>query len=409
MPNPESADVVIVGGAAMGSSLAYHLLAHPGFAGRVVVVEKDPTYARSASALSAASIRSQFTSAVNVRISLHGIRFLRALGEHLAVDGEAPEIGLKEGGYLYLVNAAQEAGLRAAHALQRAEGADVALLAPDALVARFPWLNPGEDVVLGSLGLSGEGWFDGWGLLQAFRRKAKALGAHYVAGEVTDLVREGSRITHAVLADGSRIACGTLVDCAGAGGRAVAAMAGVDLPVFARPRYVFGFTCKGDVPNCPLIIDTSGVYVRPEGESAAGRHFICGVSPRPEEDERLAWRDEDPATQEVDWSYFEERIWPALAARVPAFEAIRPGAAWAGPYDMCALDCNALIGPTAPWGPDNFLVCNGFSGHGLQQAPAVGRGLAEWIVEGRFAALDLSDLAFGRVADGRGDRERNVI
>ncbi|MGP9822212.1 NAD(P)/FAD-dependent oxidoreductase [Salinarimonas sp. NSM] len=409
MTSPQTADVLIVGGAAMGSSLAWHLLAHPGFAGRVVVVEKDPTYARSASALSAASIRSQFSSAVNVRISLHGIRFLRAIGEHLAVDGDAPEIGLKEGGYLYLANAAQEPGMRAAHALQCAEGADVALLDPAALVARFPWLNPGKDVVLGSLGLSGEGWFDGWGLLQAFRRKAKALGAHYVSGEVVDLVREGSRITHAVLADGERIACGTLVDCAGAGGRAVAAMAGVDLPVFARPRYVFTFSCRGDVPNCPLLIDTSGVYVRPEGESAEGRQFICGVSPGPDEDEGLAWRDDDPATQAVDWSFFEERIWPALAARVPAFEAIRPGAAWAGPYDMCALDCNALIGPVAPLGPDNMLVCNGFSGHGLQQAPAVGRGLAEWIVEGRYATLDLSDLGFLRVRDGRRDVERNVI
>jgi FAD-dependent oxidoreductase domain-containing protein 1 len=406
---PASADVVIVGGAAMGSSLAYHLLAHPGFAGRVVVVEKDPTYARSASALSAASIRQQFSQAVNVRISLHGIRFLRAIEAHLGVVGEPCDIGLKEGGYLYLATAAGADVLRANHAVQVAEGADVALLEPDALVARFPWLDPGDDVVLGSLGLSGEGWFDGWGLLQAFRRKAKALGALYVAGEVVDVLREGARVTHAVLADGSRIACGALVNCAGAGARDLAAKAGVDLPVFARRRYVFTFACRGDVPNCPLLIDTSGVYVRPEGETAEGRRFICGVSPDAPEDEGLAWRDDDPATQEVDWSYFEERIWPALAARVPAFEAIRPGAAWAGPYDMCALDHNALIGPAAPHGPENFLLCNGFSGHGLQQSPAVGRGLAELIVEGRYATLDLSDLAFSRIAEGRRVVERNVI
>lgn len=393
----------------MGSSVAYHLLAHPGFSGRVVVVEKDPTYARSASALSAASIRQQFSSAVNVRISLHGIRFLRAIGEHLAVDGEVPDIGLHEGGYLYLATAAGAETLRENHALQVAEGADVALLDPAALAARFPWLAPGEDVVLGSLGLSGEGWFDGWGLLQAFRKKARALGAHYVTGEVCDVVRDGSRVTEVVLADGARIACGTLVNCAGTGARALAAKAGVGLPVFARRRYVFTFTCKGDVPNCPLMIDTTGVYVRPEGEGAEGRRFICGVSPNAAEDEGLDWRDDEVATQAVDWSYFEERIWPALAARVPAFEAIRPGAAWAGPYDMCMLDQNALIGPAAPHGPENVLLCNGFSGHGLQQSPAVGRGLAELIVEGRYTTLDLSDLAFARLAEGRRVVERNII
>lgn len=411
MSIPETADIVIVGGAAMGSSVAYHLLAHPGFSGRVVVVEKDPTYARCASALSAASIRSQFSSAVNVRVSLYGIRFLREIGERLAVGDERPEIGLHEGGYLFLADAAQAEAMRACHALQVAEGADVALLDAAALVARYPWLAPGDDVVLGSLGLSGEGWFDGWGLLQAFRKKAKALGAVYVAGEVCDLERDGPRIAAVRLADGTRIACGTVVDCAGAGGRSLAARAGIDLPVFARRRYVFTFTCRGPVERCPLMIDTSGVYVRPEGESADGRRFICGVSPSSEEDEdpALAWRDDDPATHEPDWSVFEERIWPALAARVPAFEAIRPGTAWAGPYDMNVRDANALLGPAPAPAPQNFLLCNGFSGHGLQQSPAVGRGLAELIVDGRWTTLDLSDLAATRLADGRRALERAVV
>lgn len=402
----ETADVVIAGGAAMGSSLAYHLAAHPGFSGRVIVVEKDPTYARSASALSAASIRQQFSTRVNIRISLHGIAFLRAVGERLAVDGEAPAIDLKEGGYLYLGDAASLDLMRENNALQRAEGADVALLDAQALRARFPWLDTGEDVVVGSLGLSGEGWFDGWALLQAFRRKARSLGVEYRAGEIVDVETAGGAVAGVRLADGSRIACGTLVNCAGAGGRALAARAGVDLPVFAKRRYVFTFACKGDVPNCPLMIDTSGVYVRPEGHTAEGRLFICGVSPSAEEDEALDWRDADEATQGVDHAYFEERIWPALATRVPAFEAIRPGRAWAGPYDMCALDHNAIVGEA---GPDGFLLCNGFSGHGLQQSPAIGRGLAELIVEGRYVSLDLADLGWERVVAGRPLLERNVI
>src|SRR5918994_7077301 len=115
---PDAYDVVIVGGAAMGSSLAYHLMADTEFGGRVLVIEKDPTYRRSASALSAASIRQQFSSPVNIRISLFGIRFLREIGERLAVDGEGPDIALREGGYLYLASAAGVGVLRENHAIQ---------------------------------------------------------------------------------------------------------------------------------------------------------------------------------------------------------------------------------------------------------------------------------------------------
>jgi FAD-dependent oxidoreductase domain-containing protein 1 len=400
-PGPsEQADIVIAGGAAMGSSTAFHLLADPAFQGRVVVIEKDPTYARSASALSAASIRQQFSSAVNIRISLHGIAFLRSIGERLEVDGDRPEIGLREGGYLYVASDAGASVLRENQALQVAEGADIALLEPAALKSRFPWLAT-DDLACGTLGLTGEGWFDGWGLLQAFRRKARALGAEYRQGEVVAVEREGARITAVRLADGSRIACGHLVNCAGSGGPALAGMAGVPIPVAAKRRYVFTFTCRERVENCPLLIDTSGVYVRPEGEG-----FICGVSPAAGETDP-DWRDEDPATQEVDHTLFEERIWPALATRVPAFEAIRPGRAWAGPYDMCALDGNAIVGRSNE--VENLLLANGFSGHGLQQSPAVGRGLAELVIHGAYRSLDLSDLGHARVAAGRPLLERNII
>ena len=141
--------------------------------------------------------------------------------------------------------------------------------------------------------------------------------------------------------------------------------------------------------------------MRPEGEG-----FICGASPRADEPDP-DWRDDDAATQEPDWTVFETRVWPALAERVPAFEAIRPGRAWSGPYDLNLFDHNAII--CAAGTVDNFFLCNGFSGHGLQQAPAAGRGLAELIVHGRYLTLDLSDLAFGRLAADRPLRERNVI
>lgn len=400
-----SSDVVIVGGAAVGSSVAYHLMANPAFKGRVTVIEKDPSYRLSASALSAASIRQQFSSAVNIRISLHGIRFLREIGRHLATDGDVPEIGLKEGGYLYLASAEGAETLARVNALQRAEGADIALLDKAALAARFPWAQL-DDVVCGSFGVSGEGWFDGWGLLQAFARKAKALGATYIKGEVASYALAGNRIAAVVLSDGTRIPCAFAVNTGGSNGARLAATAGVLLPVMPKKRYVFTFTCKGEVPNCPLLIDTGGVYCRPEGHrSAEGQMFICGASPAANNDPD--WDEADPAVADVDWSFFEETVWPALAARVPAFEAIRAGQAWAGPYDMNMFDANAILGPAHA--VPNLILANGFSGHGLQQSPAVGRGLAEWIAHGRYTTLDLSDLGHERLVQGRPLIEANVI
>ena len=390
-----SADVVIVGGAAMGSSLAYHLLSG-GFTGRVVVVERDASYARSASALSAASIRRQFSTRVNIRASAYGVAFLREAGDRLESRGERPDLGFREGGYLTLATGSGAEMLARNHAAQTAEGADILLMDAGGLNARFPWLETG-DLAAGCWGRSGEGWFDGWGLLQALRRKARALGAEYLDGEVAGFEREGARLTAVRLAEGTTIACGAVANCAGAaGGRRVAEMAGVSIPVRAKKRCVFAFSSKERPGGFPLLVDTSGVWVRPEGEG-----FICGLSPDD-------LNDEDHADDfDVDWPLFEERIWPALSHRVPAFEAIRPGRAWAGHYDMNLFDANAIVGSAGD--PDNLYLCNGFSGHGLQQAPAVGRGLAELILHGRFTTLDLSDFAFSRIEAGRRLVERNVI
>jgi FAD-dependent oxidoreductase domain-containing protein 1 len=396
----EAFDVVIAGGAAMGSSVAYHLMADPTFSGRVLVLDRDPSYRRSASALSAASMRQQFSTAVNIRISLYGIALLRDIADRLAVGGERPEIGLREAGYLYCATGGGAATLAENHALQRAEGADILLMAPEELSSRFPWLRT-DDLACATWGRSGEGWFDGWSLLQAFRAKARALGAEYRAGDVVGVECAGGCVTAVRLRDGSHIGCGALVNCAGSGGPALARAAGIELPVQAKRRYVFTFTCAGTVADAPLVIDTGGAWFRPEGEG-----FIGSISPaagEPDPD----WDDEDAATQEVDWRVFEERLWPALAHRVPAFEAIRPSRAWAGPYDMCLFDHNAIVGP-AP-GLENLYLCNGFSGHGLQQAPAIGRGLAELIAHGRYLTLDLSELAYDRIAASRPLVERNII
>jgi FAD-dependent oxidoreductase domain-containing protein 1 len=402
----ESADVVICGGAATGSSVAYHLASDPGFKGRVIVIEKDPTYRLSASALSAASIRQQFSSAVNIRISLHGIAFLRDIGRHLEVDGEAPAIDLHEGGYLYVAGDDGAANLAAAQRLQAEEGADIALYAADMLRSKFSWLNT-SDLACGTYGVSGEGWFDGWALLQAFRKKARSLGVEYRQGEVARYLTENGRVTGVELADGSRIACGFAVNASGTHGARLAATAGIDIPVKSMKRFVFSFMCKGEVDNCPLLIDTSGAWCRPEGQrTAEGQLFIGSCSPlTPEQD--VEWVETDPGVEDVDWPFFEEAVWMPLAHRIPAFEQIKPARAWAGPYDMCGLDHNAIIGPAV--GMPNLYLANGFSGHGLQQSPAVGRGLAEHIVHGRYRSLDLADLGHERIVAGRPLAEANII
>ena len=385
-------DICIVGGGIMGSSLAYWLTR---LAPKldVLVVERDPTYARASSALSAASIRQQYATPVNIRISARSIAFLRAVDEHLAVDGDRPDIALEERGYLYLAGPANRDFLEVSHAVQRREGADVCLLSPAELRQRFPWLEV-DDLALGSLGLRGEGWFDGYRLLAAFGRRARAQGARYRRGDVVAVDRIGGRVTGVRLDDGTNVACGALVDAAGPWARQVAGMAGLVLPVSARRRTVFVCSCPVALPGFPLLIDTSGLWIRPEG-----RVYIGGVTPA---DDRP-----DLPLDEPDLEPFESTYWPALAARVPAFEALRLERAWAGYYDMNDFDHNAIVGPHPE--VENFWFMNGFSGHGMQQAPAVGEALAERMIGGRYVTTDLSMLGFERVAAGRPLRESHII
>lgn len=389
MTNP---DIVIVGGGVHGASAAYHLAAAG--AGNILLIEKDPTFARAATALSAGGIRQQFSTPTNILISLYGIDFLRNAGALLEVDGERPDVGLTEGGYLFLASPDGAATLAANHALQVSLGADIAFLDQAALAARFPHLAT-ADLAAGTLGVSGEGWFDGYALMQALRRKAVSLGADTLAAEVAAVEAHAGRAAGVVLADGTRVSAGAVIVAAGTATPRLVAPLGIALPVEARKRFVFSYACRTPLPALPLLIDPSGVYVRPEGE-----FYIAGASPPP---------DNDPpaADYEVHHAFFEETIWPVLAARVPAFEEIKPGRAWAGHYDFNTLDQNAIVGPLP--GLANALIATGFSGHGLQQAPAVGRGLTELILHGRYRTLDLSPLGFSRIAEGRPLIEAGVV
>jgi FAD-dependent oxidoreductase domain-containing protein 1 len=393
--NTDHADVVIVGGAIVGSAVATFLRRRPDWHGRVLVVERDPTFRTSSTTLSAASIRLQFSTPLNIEISRFGVEVIKHLDKWLGIEGDAaPEVDFVEGGYLFLASEAGLPILESNHAVQREHGVQVALLTPMELRERFPWLNV-DDLAGGSLGLADEGWFDAYALLQAFRRKARSLGAEELAGEVVEIQRDGGCATGVRLADGRRITADWVVNAAGPRAAGIAAMAGLQLPVSPRKRMVFHFDCRTRVAS-PLTIDTSGVYFRPEGPN-----YIAGSSPHGEQP------DPDTFDLEVDRSWFEEVVWPAIAHRVPAFEAIRLLDAWAGHYEVNTLDHNAVIGPH----PDlpNFLFANGFSGHGLQQAPAAGRALAEWIATGDYETIDMRPLGYERIAANEPYRELNVI
>lgn len=396
MSNPDRADVVIVGGAIVGSATATFLAQRADWHGRIVVVERDFTFRTSSTTLSAASIRLQFSTPLNIEISRFGVEVIRRPGEWLGVEGQPPpEVDFVEGGYLFLATEAGIPILQSNHAVQREHGVNVVLLTPAEIGARFPWMQV-DDVAGGSLGLADEGWFDAYALLQAFRRKARSLGVEEVAGEVVEVERSGGRATGVRLADGRHIEADWVVNAAGPRAGGVAGMAGLRLPVSPRKRMVFHFDCRAHLANAPLTIDTSGVYFRPEGPN-----YIAGSSPRGTQP------DPDTLDLEVDRSWFEEVIWPALANRVPDFEAIRLLDAWAGHYEVNTLDHNAVIGPH----PDlpNFLFANGFSGHGLQQAPAAGRALSEWIATGDYETIDVRPLGYERIAANQPYEELNVI
>jgi FAD-dependent oxidoreductase domain-containing protein 1 len=377
-----SQSVVIVGGAIVGSSVAY-FLRELGFGGPITVVERDPTYQWSSTALSAASIRTQFGTPVNIRMSLFGADFLRSLRGRFGPDAD---IGFVERGYLFLGGPETVLARRAGVEMQRREGADVIALTPAEAKARFPWLNA-DDLGIATTALRHEGWFDAWSLLSLIRRGARARGVTYIEGHVDRVEVAGGRVMAVRLADGTAIAADWCVDAAGPASAAVVRTLGIDLPVSPRKRTVFSIRAPLDTAGFPMLFDTSGAWMRPEG---AG--FICGIQPPPDDDPD-ATGDFEPA-----YALLEDVLWPALAHRIPALEKLRLERAWAGHYEMNALDHNGIIDPHDEI--PNLVFATGFSGHGLQHAPATGRGVAELIVHGEFRTIDLSPLGFARIRSG---------
>ena len=386
-------DVVIVGGGVTGCATALFLAREPGFDGTVLVVERDQTYENAPSAKASGGFRQQFSTPENIRIGLFGVHFLKHLDEYISIDGEAPDVGFRENGYLLLATESMLPVMLENNDLQRELGADVHFRASDELRARYPWLNTGG-IAGGFLSDSNEGYIDPYSLLQAYRRKARSLGVEFVRDEVLSVRSEGARVTGVTLAEGGDVACGVVVNAAGASGAPeICASLGVELPIESRKRFTFVFECREPIRPTPLTITEVGVAFRSEGKG-----FISNVSPPPER---------DPVTKdtEIDYDLFDELIWPVLASRVPAFEAIKLTGAWCCHYDYNTLDENLIIGRTPAY--ENFYLAAGFSGHGLQQSPAVGRALAELITFGEYRAIDLARFGYERVPAGEAIRETN--
>ena len=386
-------DVVIIGGGVTGCSAALFLARESGFGGTVLVVERDPTYEHAPSAKATGGFRQQFSTPENIRIGLFGVHFLKHLDEYLSIDGETPDVGFRENGYLLLATESMLPAMLENNAVQRSLGADVHFRTPAELQARYPWLGAGG-IAGGFLSDSGEGYLDPYSLLQAYRRKARSLGVDFVRDEAVSVQRDGARVTGVTLAEGGAVSCGAVVNAAGAGGAAeICASLGVELPVESRKRCTFVFECREPIDPTPLTITEIGIGFRSEG-----RGFICNASPPPER---------DPATKDtaIDYDLFDTQVWPGLAARVPAFEAIKLTGAWCCHYDYNTLDENLIVGRTPTYG--NFYLAAGFSGHGLQQSPAVGRALAELVSFGEYRTIDLARFGYERVRTGEAIRETN--
>ncbi|XP_018307528.1 FAD-dependent oxidoreductase domain-containing protein 1 isoform X1 [Mycetomoellerius zeteki] len=421
---PSTCDVLIIGGGAIGSSIAYWLkkkVYREEFS--VVVVEKDPTYTKASTTLSVGGLRQQFSLEENIRMSLYGAEFLRNINEHLSVPGESPiDVNFHPYGYLILATEAGAETLVQNSKLQNSLGAKNVVFTKEKLKHMFPWINT-DGIAAGCLGLEKEGWFDPWSLLCALKKKATYLGAQYINAEVKAFqyrellencdknMKHEKRLNNVVIKtdDGEikTIKFSIAIIAAGAFSSDIAELAdigtgekllSVPLPVVPRKRYVYCFHCpNGPGLNTPLTIDPSGTYFRRDG---LGGNFIGGKSPEP---------NEEPSVEnlDVDHEFFDNKVWPLLAHRVPAFESLKVKSSWAGYYEYNTFDENGIIGQH-PYHL-NVFIATGFSGHGIQKAPAVGRAVSELILDKRFITIDLSKLSFDRFLTSEPMTEANVF
>lgn len=397
-PKKKSYDVVIVGGAMLGSSVAWFTASNPDFDGSILVVEKDPTYEFTSTSHTNSCMRQQFSNEVNIRVSQFAAEFVKNFRDFMGGDARVPQPVLQSYGYMYLADTPEFAAtLRDAQAIQKTLGAGTKHMTPDEIARDYPFYNL-DGILGGNHNLIDEGYFDGNTLFDWWKRSARERGVEYLTNEVVAMAKssDGSKVDSVTLASGEVIACGTVVNCSGPRAARTAQMAGIDIPVEPRKRYTFIFDAETPLDrDLPLTIDPSGVHMRTDGT-----YYLAGCPP-----------DDDPAVEYDDFvqdhSIWEEKVWPIIANRVPAFERVKLINSWAGHYAFNTLDQNAIVGPHTDI--KNFIFVNGFSGHGFQQSPAMGRGISELITYGAYRTLDLSSFGYERVERGEKFLETAII
>jgi glycine/D-amino acid oxidase-like deaminating enzyme len=397
-PKKKTYDVVIVGGAMLGSSAAWFLSSNPDFKGSVLVVERDPTYEYSATAHTNSCMRQQFTAPINIKISQFAADFVKNFQSYMGNDPRVPRPTLQSFGYLYLADTLDFANsLKAAQEVQSANGAGTKHMSREQIAAAYPFYHL-EDIVAGNHNTVDEGYFDGGTLFDWWKRKAKENGVEYCQNQVVAMTRnsKNTAIESVTLQTGESISCGTVINCSGPRAILTARMAGIEIPIEPRKRFTFVFDAEHRLDrDLPLTIDPSGVHVRTNGA-----YYLAGCPP--DDDQSVDYDD-----FEMDHSIWQNKAWPAVALRIPQFEAVKLINSWVGHYDYNVLDQNAILG--AHTSVKNFMFCNGFSGHGFQQSPAMGRGLSELIIYGEFRALDLSPFGFARIERNEPFLEKAVI
>jgi FAD-dependent oxidoreductase domain-containing protein 1 len=412
-------DVAIVGGAIVGSSVAY-FLKRLAPAADVVVIEPDRTYEFASTLRASGGARRQFSCPENIEMSNFAIPFIASADTELAVDGEPAHVEWRNGGYLFIVGAADVAVLRDNCDVQRAHGVDALWLDADGLHARFPSMNL-EGIAAGVL-TPDDGWCDPNGLLQGLRRKARSLGAHYVDDRVVGIDHGASAARSVRLASGRELRADAVVDAAGAWAQQIAAMVGMPLPIEPLRRFEHYFETPNAIEPLPYVKDTARLAFRPEGAGHSQRRAAAGCEAAASGGSAAAQAasvrgysgglvdSNEPRGYnfDVDHDYFERVVWPALAHRFPAFEACRCKRTWSGLYEQNELDGNPVIGN---WEGrvENFYVVAGFSGHGMMHAPAAGRAIAERIVHGRYETIDLTRLGYRRIAEHAPYPERGIL
>ncbi|WP_226618059.1 NAD(P)/FAD-dependent oxidoreductase [Cytobacillus firmus] len=374
------ADIIIIGGGVIGSSIAYNLL-NDGYTGKIVVFEKDGLYEFASTPRSAGGFRQLYTTVINMQLSKYSLQIYKDFSQNMSIDGEAAEIDFKQRGYLFLATDQMMSRFEKHLKLQNQNGIHSQLVEGEGLLNIIPELN--IDDIAGGLYCSESGYLDPYSVMLGYVKYAKKLGAEYIYDEVDSLITETGKVKGIKLADGREYHAPVVVNCAGAWASILGDKAGLPLPVVPLPRQIFQFDIKEPLKNyLPLTMDPTGVYFRHEGEK-----FISGYAEEIEPGINFKWRR----------SAFEEHIWPVLANRIKNFEHAKIERGWSGLYDFNTEDHNAILGeyPTMK----GYYVAFGFSGHGMQQAPAVGKCLSELIRTGNYETLDLSPLRVERFAE----------